>query len=136
MLEEQPLEITLAVDSEDDEGPQPDSADATDDPTVELRFSATEVLRHKDFADYSPTSCWKRNSLMSRLRFVGAPRRSMRLAAAEVRTDTPDLRRTVKGGDARRRRADAAALPHAHHAQSPAGAAARRERLDGALRGR
>jgi uncharacterized protein with von Willebrand factor type A (vWA) domain len=107
-LEEQPLEITLAVDSEEDEGPQPDSADATDDPTVELRFSTTEVLRHKDFADYSPDELLEAQQLMSRLRFVGAPRRSMRLAAAEVRTDTPDLRRTVKaamraGGEPMRR---------------------------------
>ena len=107
-LEEQPLEITLAVDSEDDEGTQPDSADATDDPTVELRFSTTEVLRHKDFADYSPDELLEAQQLMSRLRFVGAPRRSMRLAAAEVRTDTPDLRRTVKaamraGGEPMRR---------------------------------
>ena len=107
-LEEQPLEITLAVDSDDDEGPQPDSADATDDPTVELRFSTTEVLRHKDFADYSPDELLEAQQLMSRLRFVGAPRRSMRLAAAEVRTDTPDLRRTVKaamraGGEPMRR---------------------------------
>ena len=69
-LEEQPLEITLAVDSEDDEGTQPDSADATDDPTVELRFSTTEVLRHKDFADYSPYELLEAQQLMSRLRFV------------------------------------------------------------------
>jgi uncharacterized protein with von Willebrand factor type A (vWA) domain len=107
-LEEQPLEITLAVDSEEDEGPQPDSADASDDPTVELRFSATEVLRHKDFADYSPDELLEAQQLMSRLRFVGAPRRSMRLAAAVVRTDTPDLRRTVRaamraGGEPMRR---------------------------------
>ena len=107
-LEEQPLEITLAVDSDEDEGEQPDSADATDDPTVELRFSATEVLRHKDFADYSPEELVEAQQLMSRLRFVGAPRRSMRLGAAAVRTDTPDLRRTVRaamraGGEPMRR---------------------------------
>ena len=107
-LDEQPLEITLAVDSEEDEGPQPESAEASDDPTVELRFSATEVLRHKDFADYSPDELLEAQQLMSRLRFVGAPRRSMRLAAAVVRTDTPDLRRTVRaamraGGEPMRR---------------------------------
>lgn len=107
-LEEQPLEITLAVDNDEDEGQQPDSADASDDPTVELRFSATEVLRRKDFADYSPEELVEAQQLMSRLKFVGAPRRSMRLAAAESRTDTPDLRRTVRaamraGGEPMRR---------------------------------
>ena len=45
---------------------------------------------------------------MSRLRFVGSPRRSLRLTAADARTDTPDLRRTVKaamraGGEPMRR---------------------------------
>jgi len=97
-IEEQVLEITLAIDQDDDqdEGPQPDNAEASDDPTIELRFSATEVMRHKDFADYSDDELVEAQQLMSRLRFVGSPRRSMRLTAAETRTDTPDLRRTVK----------------------------------------
>jgi uncharacterized protein with von Willebrand factor type A (vWA) domain len=108
VLEEQPLEITLAVDNEQDEGEQPETADASDDPVVELRFSATEVLRHKDFGDYSPDELVEAQQLMSRLRFVGAPRRSLRLTAAEARTDTPDLRRTVRaamraGGEPMRR---------------------------------
>jgi uncharacterized protein with von Willebrand factor type A (vWA) domain len=108
VLEEQPLEITLAVDSSEDEGQQPDAAEPSEDPTIELRFSATEVLRHKDFADYTPAELVEAQQLMSRLRFVGAPRRSLRLTAAEVRTDTPDLRRTVKaamraGGEPMRR---------------------------------
>jgi uncharacterized protein with von Willebrand factor type A (vWA) domain len=109
VLEEQPLEITLAVDSGDEEpGEQPESAEASDDPTIELRFSATEVLRHKDFADYTSEELVEAQQLMSRLRFTGPPRRSLRLAAADVRTDTPDLRRTVRaamraGGEPMRR---------------------------------
>ena len=109
-LEEEPLEITLAVDNadDDDEGSQPDSADASDDPTIELRFSATEVLRHKDFAEYSHDELVEAQQLMSRLRFVGSPRRSLRLTAAETRSNVPDLRRTVKaamraGGEPMRR---------------------------------
>ena len=107
-LEEQLLEITLAVDNSEDDGPQPDSAEASDDPTIELRFSTTEVLRHKDFADYSPAELVEAQQLMSRLKFVGAPRRSLRLTAADARTNTPDLRRTVKaamraGGEPMRR---------------------------------
>ena len=108
VLEEQPLEITLAVDNEQDEGEQPETADASDDPVVELRFSATEVLRHKDFGDYSADELVEAQQLMSRLRFVGAPRRALRLTAADARTDTPDLRRTVRaamraGGEPMRR---------------------------------
>jgi len=49
--EPDPVTITLAVDSdEDDGGDEPDAAPPGDDPAVELRFSITEVLRHKDFA--------------------------------------------------------------------------------------
>src|SRR5262245_15036611 len=95
-LEEQPIEITLAVDTGEEDGPQPETADPSDDPTVELRFSATEVLRHKDFADYSPEELGEAQQLMTRLRFAGSPRRSSRLGPADARTDTPDLRRTVR----------------------------------------
>ena len=54
---EEPVHITLAVDDDtgDDAPDEPDTADASDEETIELRFSATEVLRHKDFADYSDT---------------------------------------------------------------------------------
>ena len=133
--EEEPIEITLAVDTgEEEDGSQPDSAEASDDPTIELRFSATEVLRHKDFADYSPDELVEAQQLMSRLRFAGSPRRLLRLGPTEVRTNIPDLRRTVKGGDARRRRADAPPLPHAHHPPATARAAARHQWFDGAVR--
>ena len=64
--------------------------------TIELRFSATEVLRHKDFADYTDSELDEAQLLMSRLRLVGSPRRSLRLAAADRRTPRPDLRRTVR----------------------------------------
>jgi uncharacterized protein with von Willebrand factor type A (vWA) domain len=95
LVEEEPLHITLAVDVGEDD-PMPESADPSDDPTIELRFSSAEVLRHKDFAEYSPDELIEAQQLMSRLRFVGSPRRSLRLAAAESRTSTPDLRRTVR----------------------------------------
>jgi uncharacterized protein with von Willebrand factor type A (vWA) domain len=107
-LEEETLHVTLAVDADDDDDNRPDEAEPSDDPTIELRFSATEVLRHKDFAEYTATELAEAQQLMSRLRFIGSPRRSLRLAAADVRTDTPDLRRTVRaamraGGEPMRR---------------------------------
>ncbi len=107
-LEDETIHITLAVDADDDEDDHPDDAEPSDDPTIELRFSATEVLRHKDFAQYTPTELVEAQQLMSRLRFAGSPRRSLRLGGADVRTDTPDLRRTVRaamraGGEPMRR---------------------------------
>lgn len=89
--------IQLVVDSDDeDDGDGPDEADPSDDPTIELRFSATEILRRKDFADYSSTELEQAQQLMSRLRLAGSPRRSLRLTSADRRTTRPDLRRTVR----------------------------------------
>ncbi len=93
--EPEPQTVTLAVD-DDDQGDSPDSAEANDDPVVELRFSTTEVLRHKDFADYDDAELAEAHHLMSRLRLTGSPRRSRRLERASRRTSRPDLRRTVR----------------------------------------
>ncbi len=92
---EEPLRITLAIDdgSESDNG---DNGDAGDDPVVELRFSAAEVLRKKDFAEYDSVELAEAHQLMSRLRLVGSPRRSLRYAPSKSATSRPDLRRTVR----------------------------------------
>ena len=92
--EPEPLAVTLTVD--DDDRDEPESGEASDDPVVELRFSATEVLRHKDFADYDDVELAEAHRLMSRLRLTGSPRRSLRLEQASRRTSRPDLRRTVR----------------------------------------
>src|SRR5690606_20817329 len=89
-LDEELVHVTLAIDDGSDDGDQPDEADPSDDPTIELRFSATEVLRHKDFADYTPDELDEAQHLMTRLRLVGSPRRSLRLSAADTRTHRPD----------------------------------------------
>ena len=95
--DEEPLHITLAVDDGDDDGDgNDDDAGASDDPTLELRFSAAEVLRHKDFSDYTPAELHEAQALMARLRLVGATRRSLRLSRSSSRTRRPDLRRTVR----------------------------------------
>ncbi len=96
-IEEEAAKITLAIDDDSADGDdQPDSAEESDDPVIELRFSATEVLRQKDFADYSPDELTEAQQLMSQLRLVGSPRRSLRLTRASGRTSRPDLRRTVR----------------------------------------
>ncbi len=108
-IEDEPIHVTLAIDddSDDDEASE-DEAQASDDPTIELRFSAAEVLRRKDFAEYSPAELIEAQQLMSKLRLVGSPRRSLRLAATDHQTNRPDLRRTVRasmrsGGESMRR---------------------------------
>lgn len=90
--------ITIVMDS--DEGANDsDSVDAPaeDDPTtIHLRFSAMEVLRHKDFGAYSDDELHLAHQLMSSLRFAGPPRQSLRLSASKRQRHRPDLRRTVQ----------------------------------------
>jgi hypothetical protein len=92
--EPEPVQITLAIDEGPEDGPE--EAAPRDEETLELRFSATEVLRQKDFADYSDDELAEAHRLMGRLRFTGSPRRSLRLERAARRTARPDLRRTVR----------------------------------------
>lgn len=93
--EAEPETLTLAV---DDEGGEDDSGhgDGGDDEVIQLRFSAAEVLRHKDFADYTAVELAEAQRLMSRLRLAGSPRRSLRLGPTSSRTAHPDVRRTVR----------------------------------------
>ncbi|MDF2731410.1 MAG: putative carbon monoxide dehydrogenase accessory protein [Desertimonas sp.] len=87
--------VTLALDSDEDDGgtsgEQPPERE-----TVELRYSIAEVLRHRDFADYSPDELVEARRWMSTLRVTGSPRRSLRLTPTRERTRRPDLRRTVR----------------------------------------
>lgn len=90
------LDITLVIDTDDGDGDDPASAPPADEPTIELRFSATEVLRDKDFAEYSDEELQEAQHLMARLRFAGEPRRSARLEHTHRRTARPDIRATVR----------------------------------------
>jgi hypothetical protein len=95
---DEPIEITITVDTDDSgqDGDQPEVASPSSEPTIELRFSPTEVLRQKDFADYSDDELEKAHELMSRLRLAGSPRASLRLGPSARATPRPDLRRTVR----------------------------------------
>jgi len=95
----EPETITIAIDSDDDDDAAddgPDSAEGNDDETIELRFSTTEILRNKDFADYSPDELVLAQEMMSDLRLIGSPRQSLRFGPTKRTTSRPDIRRTVR----------------------------------------
>jgi uncharacterized protein with von Willebrand factor type A (vWA) domain len=94
---DQPVMVTLAVDADDesDDGADDDSTERDTNPQITLRFSAAEVLRHKDFGEYSAEELSEAQRLMSQLRFVGPPRHSFRQRSA-VNGRTHDLRRTLR----------------------------------------
>lgn len=95
--EEEPVRITLAVDDDSDEDNADDdeTPEAEADPSITLRFSAVEVLRHKDFAEYSDDELTIAQELMSRLEFIGPPRKSFRHHRSR-RGRRPDLQATLK----------------------------------------
>jgi uncharacterized protein with von Willebrand factor type A (vWA) domain len=91
------VEMTLAMDTGDTgDDEADDGGDGADDDVVELRFSTTEILRHKDFADYDDAELAHAQELMGRLRLVGEPRASLRLGPTRRRTSRPDIRRTLR----------------------------------------
>ena len=92
--------ITLALDAGDDDDP-PAEAEGDDSPTDEtlaVRWSGHEVLRDKDFAEYSSEEFAEAREVMASLRLNGSPRRCRRMvpATGSRMRGRPDLRRTVR----------------------------------------
>ena len=93
---EQPT-ITLLLDVADDVDGDPDPAGESDrhDDHLSVRWSRTEVLGSRDFADCTDAELAELHDLMAGLRLFGATRRCRRLRPAAHR-GRPDLRRTVR----------------------------------------
>lgn len=81
---------------QDHEADRPEQEDAAAEPVVALRWSATEVLRHKDFSAYSRAEFAEARRLMADLRLAGALRRSRRMRPASRERGHPDVRRTMR----------------------------------------
>lgn len=105
----EPVHVTIAIDTDDESDDDPDDSSRDgDEETIELRFSAAEVLRHKDFAAYDDDELAIAHALMSELRLVGSPRASLRLEPSRRAGRHLDLRETVRaslraGGEPARR---------------------------------
>jgi uncharacterized protein with von Willebrand factor type A (vWA) domain len=95
-----PTVVTVAFDAGDgpEAGGEPDDEEGTrlDAPVIAVRWSAAEVLRHRDFAAYTPHEFDEARRLMADLRLAGALRPSRRRRRARHARGTPDVRRTVR----------------------------------------
>ncbi len=91
--------ITLVLDVADEDAPaaEPDEGGDVEREAdhLSVRWSRTEVLGSKDFAECSDDELAELHALMARLRLFGATRRHRRLRPAS-RHGRPDLRRTVR----------------------------------------
>lgn len=94
--QEPPRTLTLAVDDDNDGDGDGEAQAGDDSDTITLRFSAVEVLRSKDFAEYSSDELVQCQALMAQLRLAGPPRRSLRLQPSRRGGRRPDLRATVR----------------------------------------
>jgi hypothetical protein len=111
-------ELEIAFDADGDE-PDESGNDVQEPstPNVQVRYSRQEVLRQRDFADYTSEEFAESRRLMADLRLAGALRDSRRLRAARRDRGRPDLRRTVRqamrtGGEPIRR-------AHVRHSRRP-----------------
>jgi len=93
-----PQSVVLALDlgEDDDADDGGDDVDENESEIQPVRFSRTEILTSKDFADCTKDELDELTRLMSRLAFTTSQRRSRRLTPAKGRGDRPDLRRTVR----------------------------------------
>lgn len=87
--------VTLVVD-DDEGGVDGGAGESPGGPTLALRFSRAEVLRHQDLATCTPEELAEAFRLMAGVRLGGALRRSRRLRPGSSRRGRPDLRRTVR----------------------------------------
>ncbi|MGZ4737372.1 MAG: vWA domain-containing protein, partial [Acidimicrobiia bacterium] len=92
-----PEEVVVAYDLPGG-APSSDETEPVDPdvPVLQVRYSPAEVLRHRDFATYSPAEHAEARQLMADLRFVGGLRRSRRSRRSRRTRGRPELRRTVR----------------------------------------
>jgi uncharacterized protein with von Willebrand factor type A (vWA) domain len=91
------VSLTLAHDAPDTDGDDaPSGGDEADAARVTVRWSRAEILRHRDFAAYTPEEFAEARRLIADLRLAGALRRSRRVRASRRGRGRPDLRRTLR----------------------------------------
>lgn len=97
-LEVAPTPFVLALDAEGDdhEPPATPDADGSNHQTLSVRYSASEVLRHRDFAAYSSAEWDEARRILSIMRLHAEPRRSRRRRPSRHQRGRPDVRRTIR----------------------------------------
>jgi uncharacterized protein with von Willebrand factor type A (vWA) domain len=90
-----PKLVTIIEADDEEAGEMPQSTNGPS-PVVQVRFSQSEMLRHKDFALCTPSELVEAQRLMAMMRFGGVTRKSCRRRRPARRGDQPDVRATVR----------------------------------------
>jgi len=90
-----PETITILTDEESD-AQSGEGDDQDDGPILQVRYSATEILRSLDFAACTDDELDQLHALMSEMGFRAHTRPSHRMVPTRRSTAQPDLRRTVR----------------------------------------
>ena len=87
--------VLLQTDTEDADGDE-DDQERPDGEVITVRYSATETLAAKDFAEYTDDELEEARRIMERIRWQGPTRRSRRTQPSRACRGRPDVRRTVR----------------------------------------
>ena len=88
--------VLVQTDSEDADGDDEDDEPRPVGDVVTVRYSSTETLSAKDFAEYTDDELEEARRIMERLRWQGPTRPSRRSQPTRACRGRPDVRRTVR----------------------------------------
>ncbi|RZP39419.1 MAG: VWA domain-containing protein [Acidimicrobiales bacterium] len=91
-----PISVSISLDSAEENDDLPEDDTTSSGPTLQVRYSALETLKEKDFAECSEQELDELKRLISGLRFTSTTRPSRRRLPSKRQTRNPDLRRTVR----------------------------------------
>tara|TARA_Y100000590_G_scaffold366645_1_gene426135 strand:- start:8406 stop:9437 length:1032 start_codon:yes stop_codon:yes gene_type:complete len=91
-----PISVSISLDSAEENDDLSEDDTTSSGPTLQVRYSALETLKEKDFAECSDQELNELKRLIAGLRFTSTTRPSRRRLPSKHQTRNPDLRRTVR----------------------------------------
>ncbi len=91
-----PISVSISTDGAEDNDDLPEDDTTPSGPTLQVRYSALETLKEKDFAECTDRELNELRQLITGLRFTSTTRPSRRRRPSKRQTRNPDLRRVVR----------------------------------------
>lgn len=91
-----PMSVSISTDNGEDDDELLDDDTTPSGPTIQLRYSALETLKEKDFAECTDREMNELRRLIADLRFTSTTRPSRRRLPSKHQTRNPDMRRMVR----------------------------------------